>query len=192
MAWNDTAEIRVFSSGQVYVGATTATMPTTLTSTLSAAEWTGLGLINEDGVTITYGPDIEEFRAWQIRGPVRREVTGITLTAAFALEQFNESTVPFAFGGGVVTNPSGSVYRYEFPVGSEALNERALVIDGVDGAVHNRLVIKRGNVSESVETQFQRGALSVLPITFSALEPTDDSTIAYWLSDDAAAFVAGS
>ncbi len=190
MAWNDSDEIRILASGQVYIAPVGTALPTNPTSVLPST-WTGLGLLSEEGVSLNYAPSIEEFRAWQVRGVVRREVTGIDFTAAFEMLQWNEASLPFAFGGGTITEPSPGVYRYDFPVGSEALNERAMVIDGVDGDVHQRLVIPSGSVTEGVETTMQRGAMSTLPISFAALE-IDGQSIASFLTDDDAAFAAGS
>ncbi|MES2867617.1 MAG: hypothetical protein V4703_12815 [Actinomycetota bacterium] len=190
MAWNDRQELRVASSGQVYIADIGVVLPEDL-NPLDPADFIGLGLISEDGVTMSYTPTIEEFRSWQNRGVTRREVTAIDLTAAFALQQWNESTVPFAFGGGQISQPSPGIFRYDWPQGNEALNDKVMVIDAVDGDIMDRYVIPLGNVTESVETTLQRAALSMLPITFAAIE-TDEQAIAYWLTNDEAAFAAGS
>ncbi|MEA2689626.1 MAG: hypothetical protein QOD51_2233 [Candidatus Eremiobacteraeota bacterium] len=192
MGWNDPTELRVMSSGQVYTAPVGTALPTSPLTTLSSATWTGAGLLSEDGVALSYSPTVQEYPAWQVRGPVRREITAVALTAKMAMLQWDESNLPLAFGGGVVDSPSAGIYRYTFPLGSEALNEKVMIIDTIDGSVHQRLVIPRGTVSDNVDTEMKRGAPSLLPITFSALEPTDGSAIAYWLTDDAAAFIAGS
>jgi hypothetical protein len=136
-------------------------------------------------------PTIEEFMAWQSRQAVRRELTAQELQVAFQLEQWNEETVPLAFGGGEITSVSGG-YRYDFPTESDALDERALVVDADDGDRRTRFVFPRGNVTESVETQFQRSALALLPITFKALQPADGSAAGYALFSDEVAFAPGS
>jgi hypothetical protein len=190
MAWQDPTEIRVCSAGEVYVAPVGTALPTTPTAALNAA-FVGLGLITTDGVSLNIEPEIFEVMSWQARQATRRELVGQAVTASFVLQQFNESTVPFAFGGGSVTNPSGSVYRYELPT-SGALDERALIIDAIDGSVHQRMIIPRGNVSDAVETSFQREAESQLPISFAGLAPSDGSTSWIYLTDDAASFIAGS
>lgn len=191
MAWNDSNELVVAGTGQIYVAPVGTALPTTPTASLNAAFF-GLGYTTEDGVTFTGTPTITDFNAWQSQQAVRRERVGQEIQAAFQLEQWNEQSVPLAFGGGSVTNPSGSIYRYVFPEAGAALDERAMVIDVQDGTRHIRFVIARGNVTDSVETQFRRTELAVLPITFKALQPTDGSDTCAVLFDDAAAFAAGS
>lgn len=191
MSWDKTSELVVASYGEISVAPVGTALPTTPTAALNAA-FVGLGFATEDGVTLTVTPEITEFKAWQSRQAVRRELTAQEIQVSFNLEQWNESTIPFAFGGGVITNPSGGVYRYDFPTDDAALDERALVVDARDGTRRQRYVFPRGNVTEAVAAQFARSQLSELPIAFKALEPTDQSGAGYVLFDDAAAFATGS
>lgn len=192
MAWQDSDELVVGGTGDIYVAPVGTALPTTPTANLNSA-FVGLGLTDEDGVSLTVDPDIQEFRAWQSRQAVRRELTGQAVSLAFKLEQWNEETVKLAFGGGTVSNPSGSIYKYELPDGNDSLDERAMVIDIKDGSETIRFVWPRGNVAESVATEFHRTALAVLPITFRVLAPADNpnGTPGYFLTDSAA-FAAGS
>lgn len=190
MPWNDTSEIRVFANGQVYVAPVGTALPTTPTATLNAA-FNGLGYISEDGATVSVGPEIQDIMAWQSRQAVRREVTSQAVTASFALLQWNEITVPFAFGGGSVTLVSAGNYKYELPT-TGALDERAVILEAADGTVNERIILPRCNVTEAVETNFVRTNAAMLPITVSALQPADGSTSFIFLSDDAAAYAVGS
>lgn len=189
--WNNADELVVASNGQVYVAPVGTTLPTTPTGALDSA-FTGLGYTSEDGVTFTVTPTVDEFMAWQSRQAVRRELTSQEVQVSFTLEQWNESTIPLAFGGGAVTDLGGGNYRFDLPETSDALDERCMVIDTNDGDRHIRFVVPRGNVTDAVETQFVRSQLAVLPITFKALAPADGSGSAYVLFDDDAAFAAGS
>lgn len=191
MAWNDAEELVVASNGQVYVAPVGTPLPTTPTEALNAA-FVGLGFCTEDGVKIAATPEVKDFTAWQSRQAVRRERNQQEVSATFSLEQWNEQTVPFAFGGGAITSPSTGVYRFEFPEAGDALEERAMVVDAQDGDRNTRFVFARGNVTEAVEANFQATELAVLPITFKLLQPTDGSALAAVLFDDAAAFAAGS
>lgn len=190
MPWQDSSEIRIASFGEVYIAPVGTSLPTTATGALNAA-FVGLGLITTDGVTLSVEPEIQDINSWQSRQATRRELINQAVTAAFALQQFNETTVPFAFGGGAVTNPSGSNYRYELPA-SGALDEKAMIIDAVDGSIQQRWIIPRGNVSDAVETNMNRESEGTLPITFRALAPSDGSTSLILITNDSAAFVAGS
>lgn len=190
MPWQDPTEIRVAAWGEIYIAPVGTTLPTTVTGALNAA-FVGLGYVTEDGVTFTITPEIQEIMAWQSRQPVRRELISQAVAASFSLLQWNESTVPFAFGGGSVTNPSGSNYRYELPT-SGALDERACVIDAVDGSITERFILPRCSVTDGVETSRVRTGAGLLPITLAGSQPSDGSTAFVYLSNDAAAFAAGS
>jgi stage V sporulation protein SpoVS len=191
MAWNQSDEIVVANTGAVSVAPVGTALPTNPTAALNAA-FIGLGYINEDGVSLSITPQITEFMAWQSRQAIRRELTAQEVQAQFNLQQWNETTVPLAFGGGAVTNPSGSIYKYTLPLDGDALDERALVIDGIDGSRHFRLVLPRGNVTDAVSTTFRRSQEALLPITFKALQPSDGEAPGYFLFDDAEAFATGS
>lgn len=189
MAWKNPAEITVANDGEVYVGDVGSTLPDDF-STLDPA-FAGLGYATEDGVTLTVSPDVTEFRVWQSRQVVRRELNSQDLQAAFGLVQWNEDTVALAFGGGDITEDTPGVFRYDFPLPGDPLDERALIVDAQDGSKRIRVVIPRGNVVDPVETQFQRSEMALLPITFRALQPSDGSAIGYMLFNSDA-FVAGS
>lgn len=189
MSWNDASEIVVAGSGQVYVAPVGTSLPTTPTATPNAA-FVGLGYHNEDGVSISVSPTIEEFSAWQSRQAIRREMTAQEITISFALQQWNENNVVLAFGGGAISTVSGG-YRYDFPEDDDSLAEKAIIVDCVDGATHHRFVFGRGTVTEAVESQFQRGATALLPITFKVLGPEDGGAPGYYLTDSAA-FATGS
>jgi hypothetical protein len=136
-------------------------------------------------------PNITDFMSWQSRQATRRELTAQEIQAQFNLQQWSEVTVPLAFGGGEITSPETGVYKYTLPLDGDALDERALVIDGQDGDRHFRIVLPRGNVTDAVATNFRRSQEAVLPVTFKALQPTDLSPAAFILTDDAA-FATGS
>lgn len=191
MAWLDPNEMHVASNGMVYVAPVGTALPTTPTASLNSA-FVGLGYCTTDGVTLTATPDITEIMSWQSSQATRRQILSRQVQASFTLQQFNEDTVPLAFGGGSVVLASVGVYRYDLPTDDVALDERAMIIDAVDGTTHMRIVLPRGNVMEAVEIKFARDSETQLPITFKALQPADGSTAMKFYSDDALAFVAGS
>lgn len=189
MPWNNENDIVVAGNGQPYVAPVGTVLPTTTTGALAAA-FVGLGYVSEDGVAITNTPEIAEFSAWQSRTPVRREKTSQQTQLAFGLMQWDEDTVPFAFGGGSISGTTPN-YRYDLPADDAALDERSFVLDWQDGSEHWRLVIPRGNVVEAVESQLVRSAPALLPITFRALSPVGGGSPGYYLTDSAA-FAVGS
>lgn len=170
MAWNNSSEVPVGSTGQVYVAAVGSSAPTAFDSALAPATWTGLGYITEDGFKKQGDIETAEIGAWQSMEPIRREVTARSNEFAFALMQWNENTLPIAFGGGAVS-AAGTGYKYVPPDGDDALIERALVIDANDGSTVYRFYAPRITITEGVETSFKRGEAAILPITFRCLTP---------------------
>lgn len=189
--WNDPTELFVGQTGAVYVAVLGTTLPTNESSSLDAA-FSGVGYLTEDGVTVTRTPTITDYGAWQSIDPVRRERTNEEFQVSFSIQQWNDATVPFAFGGGSVVDLGSNHYRFDPPAQDAALDERILVIDVQDGTRKNRFVIKRGNVTEATTAQFARAQASQLPIGFKALAPSDGSLPWNLYSNDQAAYAVGS
>ena len=186
--WNDPAELTVGITGQVYVAPTGTALPTTTTGALNAA-FVGLGYLTEDGVSFSASKETQDIAAWQAFDPIRTIVTSRTVQATFSLQQWNEDTVPLAFGGGSISGTSPN-FKYSLPDPEDGLDERCMVIDVQDGDINLRFVIARGIVTEAVETQFQHGATAVLPITFKALKPSLGKIVDFYTDSDG--FTAGS
>lgn len=191
MAWNNPSEILVGGTGELQVAPLGTALPTTTTGALNAA-FVGTGYTSDDGPTLTWTPAVTEFTAWQAATSVRRAFTGQTLTVACALIQWDENTLPLAFGGGVISGTTPN-YRFDWPTGSASTDERAVVLDVQDGAKNYRIVMPRASVTESVAANFKRTEMAQLPITLSALAPTADpnGSPGYILSNDPS-FTAGS
>jgi hypothetical protein len=190
MFWKDSSEIVVAKNGEVSFAPVGTALPTTPTANLNSA-FVGAGFLTEDGAKISASPDILEVKSWQRRQATRRDLNGQEITVTFTMQQVNESNLVLALGGGKITEPSKGIFRYDFAVDSEPIDERALVIDAEDGGEHHRFVFLRGNVTESVELTFQRGQETQLPVTFKVLAPSEDTAPGYYLTDSDA-FVAGS
>lgn len=176
-------EIVVAANGTVWVAPVGSTQPTNPTAAPNGS-WTDLGYINEDGATFTESKEIEDIISWQSFYPTRKIVTSKEATVSFALQQWNENTIKFAFGGGTVSQPSPGVWKY-VPASPEVLDERALMIDWQDGTKDYRLIIPKGLVTEAVETQLVRTGSAELPITFAAV-PATGSDAYILLTDDIA------
>jgi hypothetical protein len=185
MSWNDANELVVASNGAVYFAPVGTTLPKQgddPTAKLNAA-FIGAGYITEDGVSFSAGSEVTDFMAWQSRQAIRRDRQTQEIQASFAIQQWNEENLPFAFGGGDVVEHTTGIFSYTFPESDDSLDERSLVIDAQDGDTNYRIVIPRGNVTEAVEASFRRTETAQLPITFKALEPATGGSSAYILTD---------
>jgi hypothetical protein len=164
MSSQDASELVVAGSGDVYVAPFGTTLPTTVDAALDG-NFFKLGYTTEDGLQLTQTPTIEEFMAWQSRHAVRRSLTALEVSLTFGLEQWNETTLQTALGGGSVTEYTSGKFKY-VPVGdTEELDNLSVVAAWSDGSKSYRLVIPKCTATESVEIQLQRTALAVLPVT---------------------------
>jgi hypothetical protein len=179
------SEIVVGATGNVRVAPVGTTAPVDV-ATAWAAGWIDLGYATEDGVTLSNERTTEDIMAWQALDPVRTVGTARLTTVSFQLMQWNETTVPLAFGGGTVTPTAGppAHYRYDPPADATP-DERALGIQWADGTKVYRLIIPRAVVTESVETNLVKNAAGLLPLTFRALG-TDGAASWYIRTSDPA------
>jgi hypothetical protein len=151
----------------------------------------GGGFVSEDGFTHALARTIADLRAFQSLTPIRRVKQEENINLTFALMQWNETNLVFAFAGGAVTDQGSGKYSYEYPAAEDGLVERSLIIDIADGTKHYRCVYNRGNVSEPVETNFRRNEAALLPVTFGVLAPEGGGRPGYIITDDPN-FAAGS
>ena len=189
--WDEAAETMIAGTGEVYAAPVGTAVPTKTSDNLNAA-FNGLGYHTEDGVSVNQQISVSEFKAWQTRHPIRREQESAEFVISFQLLQWNEVNLPFAFGGGTVTEPTAGQFKYVPPADNAALIERALIVDVDDGSRRGRFVIPRGTVTETDEVVFKRTEMAALAVTFKALAPLQGGEAWYALFNDSAAFAAGS
>lgn len=189
MSAQDASELVVAGAGDVYVAPYGTTRPSTVDAALDG-NFFKLGYCTEDGLQLSSTPEVEEFKAWQSRHPVRRSLVGLEVQFTFGLEQWNEVTLQTALGGGSVTEYSSGKYKY-VPVGDdEQLDEVSIVAEWQDGDKDYRLLIPRGQATESVEIQLNRTNLAILPVTIKALGTAGLNPYEIYTNDPA--FEAGS
>jgi hypothetical protein len=102
------------------------------------------------------------------------------------MQQWNEQNIVLAFGGGEVNVEGGGLFSYTFPEPGDALEERSVILEAIDGDKHTRFVFPRGNVTDAVEAQFTRESTADLPITFKVLAPEAGGPPAWIVTDDPA------
>ena len=187
--WNDAGETVVAGDGQAYVAPVGTARPTATDAALNAAFF-GLGYHTEDGVGLNFTPEYTRHGAWQARKPIRIDRVGEALIVTFGLLQWNEISVPLAFGGGSVV-ANGDEFKFVPPDSGDALDEKTLVVDVEDGNDKMRIVVPRGAVTESLSVTFSDSAMAVLPISFEVLEFDSGSDFELQFSD-AVSFAAGS
>lgn len=186
----DTGETRVAGTGSIYIATASAgatALPSSFDATLDAATWVELGYTDEDGVTFKDEPTIERKGAWQSFYPVRILETARMAMASFNLEQWNTKTLRVATGGGTVST-AGTGRKFT-PHAAGTVQQWALVIDVVDGAITDRYVIPNCIAVNAFETNLTRTDLAKLPVE---LEAIGEDGVDPWhlFTSDATAFAA--
>lgn len=178
----DATQVRVGITGQVYRAPLGSAAPTDATTALAAA-YTGLGYVNEDGVTENWDDSVENIIAWQNATVVRSAVTESVGTLAFMLIQTNRAVLEAFHRGSTMTEPSAGNFRIDVKPITAA--PATWVLDVVDGAKHYRLFVPNGEVTERGEVMYANGEPIGYPMTVTCY-PDAAGTLMVKFSDDIA------
>lgn len=191
-AENNADQILVGSNGSAWVAPVGTALPTEVDTTLNSA-FKSLGYLSEQGPEVANSKTVNDIRAWQSFNPIASRVTDATPQVNFELMEWDYKTVPFAFGGGAITETSTGKYKFT-PSDPSTVDERALILDVNDGDYDWRFVFPRGFAAENLSARFSRSDPALLPIGFKVLAPTsgDDSYLIYTNSPQFDELVAGS
>lgn len=173
---NTADNVRVGVTGTVSYGATSLTLPATLTA--AATSFTDVGYIGEDGITETQDTDTTDITAWQNGDVVRRVQTSHDLTYAFTLLETSTATQTLIYGAAAgaatpleVTGDQPAHYKF--------------VIDVVDGTKKFRICIPDGQITEKGDVVYASGEAVSYPITITCY-PDSNGNKAYIYTGDAA------
>lgn len=186
----DSSEVLVAVNGNVYVAPVGTTIPATpdVTWTTASASWKDVGYLNEDGLQYTQGRNTEDVNAWQSFQPVKQLVTGASVTMGMSMQQWNETTLPLAFGGGtIVASGTGATLKYAFtPNVIGTLDEKAIGFEWTSsGGFLYRLFFTKAVISDEVSFSLSKNANAELPVVFTGL--ASGTTLPYhWYTNDPA------
>lgn len=124
------ANVRTGIAGEVLVGPTTATAPTTAVGVTTG--YAGLGYISEDGVVPKPERSTEDLKAWQNNAVVRTFVTDAKTTYEFTLIETSKATVEFAWGTTVTQTATEGTYNAD---PSATGGRKKFIVDVVDGTI---------------------------------------------------------
>lgn len=135
-----------------------------------AAAWIDLGYLTDDGTKVTKNRQIVGIPAWQSFYDLRKIVQSEKLGFAFSVLQWGKDQIKLAFGGGTVTTVTGPPLHYKYqPPAPGLVDERAFMLDWVDGTYAFRLIVPRVMVTEAVESTVGRKDAAKLPIGIEVL-----------------------
>jgi hypothetical protein len=155
----------VAGTGAVWVAPEGTALPANLTPPI--APWEDVGYVGEDGVSFTFSRDQEEITAWQAADPVRILITTEPKTIEFELLEFDQESLLLAFRGGSVAG-AAPPYTYT-PPDPGATDVRAMLIDGVDGALTFRFGFPRVQLQGDLEFALLRTDAVRLSMEFGVL-----------------------
>jgi len=163
----DADQVFVPGMQRVWIGAVGTDFPDGIDEDPDPGDWTDLGFTTEDGITISVGKDTDDLMTSQSLQPVRILVTGQPITVAFSLRQISATSLVAAMGGGTI-NGDDDAWHFT-PAPSSFIDERALIVQGEDGANKLRWLFYRASLSEAVEIPVVNTDSIVLPLTYSLM-----------------------
>lgn len=186
MAFN-AGDIRVGGLAHVYLAPVLTDFPD-FDTIPDAAEWSELGYVTTDGVTLSFTREVTEIMAMQSLEPVRIVATKVPKTVAFSMMQEGRNQLILALGGGTFTESGtapNKVYRYD-PPDASVIDERAMIVEMADGVHTYRWYYKRCQNREGVEHKYMREDAATFPVTMQVLAPADESVPFYIETNDPA------
>lgn len=173
---NTADNVRVGTTGAIYIAATSATAPTGATATLTG--FTELGYVSADGVTETRDRSTNQIRAWQNSDLVREVVTEATATIQAVLLETSGATLA-AYYGSEVDPLDGSIEIDPAATGGR----KSFVIDLIDGSSAVRTYIPAGEILSVGEQVYANGEPVGYDITITAYSGASGYSMKKFYSD---------
>lgn len=180
----EAANVRVGITGGVR-SAPVGTTPPVDPSTPYATGWEEYGFISEDGVTESFTSESTDIRAWQNGALVRTVNSKTDATFKFVVIETNKRVLADYRPGSTATSAAGVTTT---TVKAIQPNPRAFAFDILDGDVHIRKVVPRGEITERGDIVYQSGEPIGYEMTVKVY-PSSDGTLYIEYTDDPAAAV---
>lgn len=151
-------------AGGIYVGTSSATLPTSASATLTG--FTSLGYISEDGVTNNNTPESDEVKAWG-GSTVMTVQTSKEDTFTFTLlEALNEEVLKLIYGASNVTTASS---KTTVKATTDEYASLPFVIDMKINGKKHRTVIPNARISELGEVVYNDTDAVGYEVTITAM-----------------------
>lgn len=183
----DAAEVRSFPFGHGYVAPVGTAFPDEIDDPVDLDLWAELGHLSEAGPRFSFGKNLTPQASWQSRGrPVRNLRGAQPITVSFDLLQWNRNNTVYALGDSgswAESSPGSGLWTYT--PGSEGdVDERALIVEAVDGDFNYRFCFARTENQAGVDFAWTGTALAPLPIVATVLEAPNEGAPYIIQSDD--------
>lgn len=187
MALNDNA-VRVGVTGEVYVAPPGTTLPTDVTTPLSAA-FVSVGHISQDALTEGLEITTEVLRSWQRPIGIRTLTTEVTWTFQFQMMETSPLNLELYYGGADTTVASG-VATTAIKAWPEA-TPKTMIVEIIDGDIITRFALPKVEVGERGEINHVNTAGTMYDVTVNVLGTSLDD-MGYRLTNDPAMIAAAS
>lgn len=161
--------------GALHVGATTATLPTSTSATLTG--FTSLGYISDDGLSNSNTPESDDVKAWGGDTVLNVQTSKEDTFSCKLIEALDVNVLKEIYGA---NNVSGTLATgITVKANAEELPARAWVVDMImkDNAA-KRIVIPNGKISEVGEISYKDNEVVGYEITITAM-PDDSGNTHY-------------
>ena len=169
----DATKVRVALTGKIWLGKTASvTLPANISAAVDSDDFDDLGYTTDDGVTFTFGREVEDIMGWQSADPLRKLVTSEPKSIEFVLRQLEKTTWLAAFGGTITgTSPNFSWA----PPAPGSLEVRPLIVEFEDDTINYRFIYRRASDEAEKEMQLMRTDAVNIPANYSVLAGSPNS-----------------
>lgn len=170
--------LRAYQTGEVSAGNSNASpaLPTDATTPLSALDFTGTGLLTEDGITETTGQDWQDIYAWQGNALVASLPGQYTQQFKFAAQQTTLFNLGLQMPGSTITQTAyGVAVIQKAPV----IDKRVWVIHGISGTNLQRIVVPSGQITERGDVVWSSQDVTVYEWTVTCYPDAANTAYAY-------------
>jgi hypothetical protein len=180
----ESGNVRVGITGGVRSATVGTTAPTDPTASYGVG-WSEYGYISEDGVEETFTSESTDIRAWQNGALVRTINSKTDAMFKFVVLETNKTILADYRPGSTVGTAAGVTTT---TVKAIQPNPRAFAIDIVDGSIHTRKIIPRGEITERGAIVYKNDEPIGYEVTIKVY-PASDGTLYVEYSDDPAVAV---
>lgn len=159
---SNSENVRVATTGAIYIGPTSAAAPTASDSTL-APSFVELGYANSDGISFSPERSTNAITAWQNAAMVREVITESNVSYTFTLMETNQSVLETYYGTEMI---DGVI---DFAPGKTG-GRKSFVIDILDDDKVIRHYIPNGEIINIGEQSFQNGEAIQYEVTITAYD----------------------
>ncbi len=176
------ALIRAYQNGEVSVGASgaTPTLPTDPSSTISALDFTGTGLLTSEGITESIEQDYNDIFSWQGNSLVASLPGDYTQQFSFAAMQQTLVNLGLHFPGSTITQ---TAYGVSIAQKAPIRDPRTWVIHGIDGTRMQRIVVPSGQIVERGEVVWSSEDVTAYEYTVKCFVDPSGNVAYRWYGD---------